>query len=62
MEEIIRIPEDRIGVLIGHEGVTKRKIEKQTKAKIRVDSGVYVFKGGYCVEDISKPKEEAKEE
>jgi ribosomal RNA assembly protein len=39
MEEIIRVPEERIGAIIGQEGLTKRKIEKQTKTKIRIDSG-----------------------
>jgi ribosomal RNA assembly protein len=38
MEEIIRIPEERIGVLIGPSGSTKGKIEKKTKVHIGVDS------------------------
>jgi ribosomal RNA assembly protein len=38
MEEIIRVPEERIGVLIGPEGSTKKKIEKQTKTKMEIDS------------------------
>ena len=37
-------------------------VNNEVYEQIRVDSGVYVFKGGSCVEDISKPKEEAKEE
>ena len=37
-------------------------VNNEVYEQIRVDSGVYVFKGGYCVEDTSKPKEEAKEE
>mgnify|MGYP005839155297 CR=1 FL=1 len=38
MEELIRIPEERIGVLIGPNGSTKKKIEKKTKTNIEVDS------------------------
>ena len=38
MEEIIRIPHERIGVVIGPEGAIKRKIFKQTKINIEVDS------------------------
>jgi ribosomal RNA assembly protein len=39
MEEIIKIPEDRIGVLIGPKGAIKAKIAKKGKCKIEVDSG-----------------------
>lgn len=39
MEEIIRIPEERVGVLIGPSGKTKRKIASKTKVEIEVDSG-----------------------
>lgn len=39
MEELIRIPEERVGVLIGPKGSIKRKIEAKTKAKLEVDSG-----------------------
>jgi len=39
MEEIVRIPEERIGVLIGPNGITKKKIHKHTKVHIEVDSG-----------------------
>lgn len=37
-EQYLRVPEDRIGALIGPEGKTKRKIEQVTKTKITVDS------------------------
>jgi len=37
-EEYLRVPEDRIGVLIGPKGKTKRKIEQLTKTKLSVDS------------------------
>lgn len=38
MEEIVRIPHDRVGVIIGRGGETKKIIEKKTKTKIEVDS------------------------
>jgi ribosomal RNA assembly protein len=38
LEEIIRIPQERIGALIGPSGSVKRKIETQTKAKMEIDS------------------------
>ena len=38
MREIVRIPHERIGVVIGTKGSTKRKIEDLTKTKLRVDS------------------------
>ena len=38
MEELIKIPEERVGVLIGPNGATKRKIASKTKATIEVDS------------------------
>jgi len=38
MEETIRIPDERIGVLIGPNGTTKRQIMKRTNTKIVVDS------------------------
>jgi len=39
MEEIIRVPEDRIGVIIGPEGSVKQEIGEKTGTKIEVDSG-----------------------
>lgn len=39
MEEIIKIPEERIGVLIGTNGITKKQIIYETKTKIHIDSG-----------------------
>ncbi len=38
MEETVRVPSARIAALIGKEGKTKRKIEKLTKCRIKVDS------------------------
>ncbi len=38
MEEAIRIPEYRIGAVIGPEGTVRKKIAKQTKTKIEIDS------------------------
>ncbi|MFA4907648.1 MAG: KH domain-containing protein [archaeon] len=37
-EESIRIPGERIAVLIGSNGEVRKEIEKRTKTKIRVDS------------------------
>ena len=37
-EELIKIPEDRIAVLVGTKGVTKRKIQKLSDTKITVNS------------------------
>ncbi len=36
-EEFLRIPRERVGVLIGKKGQTKREIEERTKTKIEVD-------------------------
>lgn len=38
MEELIKVPEERIGVLIGPKGIIRKKIEKKTKCKILIDS------------------------
>ncbi len=38
MEEVIRIPDDRIGVLIGPNGEVKRRIIKETKTSVIIDS------------------------
>ena len=38
MEEQTKVPEERIGALIGPEGTAKKEIEKKTKAKLLVDS------------------------
>ncbi|MDK2983401.1 MAG: ribosomal assembly protein [Thermococcaceae archaeon] len=37
-EEFVRIPKERIGVVIGKKGETKKKIEEATKTKIEIDS------------------------
>ncbi|MHC1635892.1 MAG: KH domain-containing protein [Candidatus Methanospirareceae archaeon] len=37
-EQHIKIPHDRIGVIIGHNGATKEYLEERTNSKIRVDS------------------------
>jgi len=39
MEELIKVPEERIGALIGPKGKTRREIEKKTKATVMIDSG-----------------------
>ena len=38
MEELIKIPDDRIGVLIGPKGSVRAKIAKKGKCKIEIDS------------------------
>ncbi len=38
MEEIVKIPDERVAVLIGTNGETKKTIAKKTKAKIQIDS------------------------
>ena len=38
MDEFVRIPEERIGVLIGPQGAVKREIEKKTGTRIEIDS------------------------
>jgi len=38
MQEEIKIPKERIAVLIGEKGATKRKLEKQTDSKISINS------------------------
>lgn len=38
MTQSVRIPTDRVGVLIGKNGSTKARIEKQTGVKISIDS------------------------
>ena len=37
-QEVIRIPKERIAVLVGHKGATKKEIEKITGAKLNIDS------------------------
>jgi ribosomal RNA assembly protein len=37
-EEFVRIPKDRVAVLIGRKGGTKKEIEDRTKTKVEVDS------------------------
>jgi ribosomal RNA assembly protein len=39
-EKLVRIPEDRIGVLIGKSGKTKMEIEKRCLVKLEIDSHV----------------------
>jgi ribosomal RNA assembly protein len=38
MESIARIPQDRIAVLIGSKGVTRKALEKATGAKLHIES------------------------
>ena len=36
--EIVKIPKERIAVLIGEKGRTKRQVEKETQTKLNIDS------------------------
>ena len=38
MEGLARIPQDRIAVLIGRKGATRRALEKATKSSLHIDS------------------------
>jgi ribosomal RNA assembly protein len=38
MPEFVKIPKDRVGVLIGKEGRTKSQFEKKSKVKLKIDS------------------------
>ena len=38
MRDVIRVPRERIGAVIGRKGRTRKKIERATDVKIRVDS------------------------
>ena len=38
MSEELKIPKERVAVLIGEKGATKRKIQKQTKTKLTITS------------------------
>ena len=38
MEGLARIPQDRIAVLIGRKGVTRRALEEATNSKLHIDS------------------------
>ena len=53
-EKLIRIPTDRIGVLIGKSGYIKSKIEKTCSVKLEIDSttGETMISGTGKIEDI----------
>jgi len=38
MEEVIRIPEERVAILIGTNGETRKALAKRTKTKVHIDS------------------------
>ena len=46
--QYVKIPLDRIGVLIGHNGIVKEGIEKKSETRIEVDSK----EGEVCIESI----------
>ncbi|HZX33749.1 MAG TPA: KH domain-containing protein [archaeon] len=39
VSDFLLVPHERIGVLIGRKGETKRKIERKTRTRIEIDSG-----------------------
>ncbi|HSV42808.1 MAG TPA: KH domain-containing protein [Methanomassiliicoccales archaeon] len=47
----VRIPKDRIGVLIGRDGETKRYIEERSKVKIQIDAEGEVLFDDSKIED-----------
>ena len=53
-EKLIRIPEDRIGVLIGKSGNTKSEIEKKCLVSLKIDSdsGEIYIRGSGDIADI----------
>lgn len=55
LEEEIRIPRDRVGVLIGKKGKTRRRLERIADVKIKVDSktGEVTVKGGKDTDPIT---------
>jgi len=40
LQEQILIPESRIGVLIGKQGITRKKIERETRTRLDIDSAI----------------------
>jgi len=58
MEEIIKAIQKRIPIIIGHNGITKRKIEKSTHTRLEIDShtGEIVIIGGNNYYDVYNAK------
>ncbi len=58
MEETIKVTQQRIPVIIGHQGTTKRNIEKATHTRLDIDShtGDIVIVGGNNYYDIYNAK------
>ncbi len=52
--QYVKIPEERIGVLVGKEGFEKRDIEKKTKTKIIVNKGEVTIEGDPIDEWVAK--------
>jgi len=52
--QYIRIPEERMRVLIGAKGATKKEIEKKTKCKINVSEGEITVEGEALDEWVGK--------
>ena len=55
-EKSIRIPNDRIGVLIGKSGKTKIEIENACSVKLEIDgeSGEIMIKGTGNIEEVQQ--------
>jgi ribosomal RNA assembly protein len=45
MSQIIRIPEERLNILIGKEGQTKKSIEERCKVKLEISDGTVQING-----------------
>jgi ribosomal RNA assembly protein len=52
--EFIRIPEDRVSILIGEGGKTKRSIEKKTNCKLTINDGEVSIEGEGLDEWLAK--------
>ncbi|MEK6936900.1 MAG: KH domain-containing protein [Nanoarchaeota archaeon] len=50
--ELVRIPKERVAVLIGKKGATKRLIERNTKTKLTVDKEGTVVINGESIEEF----------
>lgn len=58
MEEIIKATQKRIPIIIGHNGITKRNIEKATHTRLEIDShtGEIIVVGGNNYYDVYNAK------
>ena len=58
MEAVVKIPEDRIGVIIGENGKVLKELKKKTETKIKVKDNDVIIEGEslkvWKVKDIVK--------